>query len=123
MPYNIEEALYAYLATLLLSVGVGTLAGVIVMFFQFFATLYALLLILVYMGSGILFVAAALPAPLQYLLSWNPVLQCVEWMRVAYYPTYSDKLLDKTYVIAYGIIALFLGLLLERLLRWKILEG
>lgn len=123
VPYNIEQAVYAYLATLLLSVGVGTLAGVIVMFFQFFATLYALLMMLVYLGSGLLFVAPALPAPLPYLLSWNPVLQCVEWMRVAYYPTYSDKILDKSYVIGYGFTALFLGLLLERLLRWKILEG
>lgn len=123
IPYDVEQAVYAYLATLLLAVGVGTLAGVIVMFFHFFVTIYALAMILIYILSGVLFVASTFPAPIAYALSWNPVLQCVEWMRTAYYPTYSDKLLDKTYVIGYGLTALFLGLLLERVLRWKMLEG
>ncbi|WP_321379523.1 capsular biosynthesis protein [Rhizobium sp.] len=123
VPYDIEQAVYAYLATLLLAVGVGTLAGVLVMFFHFFVTIYALAMILVYILSGVLFLASSMPAPIAYALSWNPVLQCVEWMRTAYYPTYSDKLLDKTYVIGYGLTALCLGLLLERVLRWKMLEG
>lgn len=123
IPNDIQQAVYAYLATLLLAVGAGSLAGVIVMFIPFFATIYALMMILVYVGSGTLFLVSNLPDALSYPLSYNPVVHCVEWMRVAYYPSYSDRLLDKEYVIGFGSASLFLGLLMERLLRMKMMEG
>ncbi|WP_234905976.1 ABC transporter permease [Affinirhizobium pseudoryzae] len=122
-PWDLSEAVEAYFATLLLAVGVGVLAGVIVMFSPFFATIYALMMILVYIGSGTLFVISSLPDVLSTPLSYNPVVHAVEWMRVAYYPTYSTKILDKEYLIGFGMTSLFLGLLLERVLRGKMLEG
>lgn len=123
LPGDPFEAVYAYLATLLLAIGTGFLAGVIVMFVPFFATVFALMMIVVYITSGTLFVTASLPEPVAYALSWNPVFHAVEWMRLAYYPGYSDKWLDKTYLISYGAISLCAGLLLERLLRMKMKEG
>ena len=122
-PWDISEAVKAYISVLLLAVGVGVLAGVIVMFSPFFATIYALMMILVYLGSGTLFVISSLPDVISTPLSYNPVLHAVEWMRVAYYPTYSTKILDRQYLIGFGITSLFLGLLLERALRGKMLEG
>lgn len=122
-PWDLSEAVKAYLAALLLAVGVGVLAGVIVMFSPFFATIYALMMILVYIGSGTLFVISSLPDVISTPLSYNPVVHAVEWMRVAYYPTYSTKILDKEYLIGFGMTSLFLGLLLERVLRGRMLEG
>jgi len=122
-PYNRDEAVLAYLAVVLLAIGMGVLAGVVVMFFKFFATVYALSMIVVYITSGTLFVASALPDALAIPLSWNPVLQAVEWMRTAYYPSYSDRLLDKQYLVGFGLGSLCLGLLLERLFRRKMLES
>lgn len=123
-PFPIDpfEAVYAYLATLLLAIGNGFLVGVVTMFIPFFAMVFALLMIVVYMASGTLFVTASLPEPIAYALSWNPVFHSVEWMRLAYYPGYSDKWLDKTYLISYGAGTLCLGLLLERVLRMKMKE-
>ncbi|OCP18578.1 MULTISPECIES: ABC transporter permease [unclassified Ensifer] len=122
-PFDWEQAVYAYLATLLLAVGVGTIVGVLVMVTNLVATAYALFLILLYIGSGTLFVASSLPDQIAIPLSWNPVLQAVEWMRTAYFETYSDKLISKTYLIGFGLTALFIGLALERLLRMRLLEG
>ncbi|WP_312621645.1 ABC transporter permease [Agrobacterium pusense] len=124
-PYPADpfEAVYAYLATILLAIGAGSLACVMVMFMPFFATIYALTMIVVYISSGTLFVAAALPESIAYILSWNPVFHAVEWMRLAYFPGYSDKWLDRTYIISFGALSLCLGLLLERVLRMKMLEG
>ncbi|WJH39063.1 capsular biosynthesis protein [Aliirhizobium terrae] len=122
-PYDWEQAVYAYLATLLLAIGVGTIIGVLVMAANFMMTVYALFLIVVYIGSGTLFVAPALPDEIAIPLSWNPVMQGVEWMRTAYFETYSDKLVSKTYLIGFGLTSLFIGLTLERLLRMKLLEG
>jgi len=123
IPYDIEQAVYAYLATVLLAIGVGSLVSVIVMFVPFFVTIYALFLIVVYIASGTLFIVSALPDEISYTLSWNPVVHSVEWMRSAFYPTYSTKILDKQYLLGFGLGSLCLGLTLERTLRWKVLEG
>lgn len=122
-PADSFEAVYAYLAAILLAVGVGSLAGVFVMFMPFFATIYALTMIVVYISSGTLFVSAALPERIAYILSWNPVFHAVEWMRLAYFPGYSDNWLDRGYIISFGALSLCLGLFLERILRMRMLEG
>lgn len=123
IPYDIEQAVLAYLSTLLLAVGVGSLVSVIVMFVPFFVTVYALLMVVIYVSSGTLFIVSALPDQISYILSWNPVVHAVDWMRSAYYPTYSTKILDKQYLLGFGLGSLCLGLTLERTLRWKVLEG
>lgn len=123
LPADTYQAVYAYLAVILLAVGVGSLACVFVMLMPFFATIYALMMILVYISSGTLFVASALPERIAYFLSWNPVFHGVEWMRFAYFPGYSDKWLDRSYIISFGALALCLGLFLERTLRMRMLEG
>ena len=122
-PFDFVEAAHAFLATLLLAVGIGSLCGVISMFFEFFVTLYALFLILIYISSGTLFVVSSMPSSIADALSYNPVLHCVEWMRAAYFESYSHQYLDKAYLLAWGAGSLCLGLLLERILRRKMLEG
>ena len=122
-PIDTVQAVLCYLSTLLLAVGVGSLAGVIVMFMPFFATIYALSMVVVYISSGTLFVTAALPERVADALAWNPVTQAVEWMRTAYFETYPDRLIDKTYLVSVGLGCLCLGLLLERLLRRTMIES
>lgn len=122
-PRDPVQAVCAYLSLLLLAIGVGSIAGVIAMFMSFFVTIYALFVLLVYFLSGTLFVASALPDSIAYPLSFNPVLHAVEWMRVSYYEGYSDRLLDKAYLIQFGLASLCIGLLLERTLRRIMLEG
>lgn len=123
IPFDIEQAVLAYMSVLLLAVGVGTLVGVIVTFFPPFVTVYALSLILIYLSSGTMLVVSQLPDQIAIPLSYNPVTGVVEWMRTAYFPTYSDRLVSKPYIIGFGLGALFLGLLTERVLRSRVLEG
>ena len=70
-----------------------------------------------------MFVPDALPEIARYYLSFNPVLHAIEWMRSAYYPDYGSLVLDKTYLLYWGIGAVFVGLGLERLLRGRLLGG
>ncbi|WP_421423119.1 ABC transporter permease [Agrobacterium rosae] len=124
-PFPIDPfvAAEAYGASILLGVGVGSLAGVVAMLFPLFVTVYALLMIIVYLTSGTLFVTLTLPDIVLYVLSWNPVFHLVEWMREAYFLGYNSRILDKQYVVWFGITSLFLGFALERLLRMKMLEN
>ena len=122
-PRDPVQAIAAYLSVLLLAIGMGSLVGVITMFFRFFVTLYALFLFTIYVSSGTMFVVSSLPAAISYPLSFNPVLHAVEWMRLSYYEGYNSQVLDKQYLILFGLTALCLGLVTERLLRRIMLES
>jgi capsular polysaccharide transport system permease protein len=50
-----------------------------------------------WLASGIVFFPTAIPAPYDRWLALNPLLQCVEWIRYAYYEDYPDKLLNIPY--------------------------
>ena len=122
-PDNPEQAVMAYMASVLLALGIGTIAGVITSFLPIFATAYALAGILFYLSSGCLFVTPNLPDQIAIPLSYNPVAQCVEWMRVAYFENYSDRLLDREYLLAFGLVSLFIGLVAERCSRRILMDS
>jgi capsular polysaccharide transport system permease protein len=123
VPIDMVAATLAFATTLMLAVGTGIWVGVISAIFPLFVTAYTLFTILAYILSGTLFVAAALPAQIAYALSWNPILQCVEWMRTAYFLDYSRQVLNVPYLVGFALGSFFLGLLLERLLRPWVLEN
>jgi capsular polysaccharide transport system permease protein len=120
-PRDIVGAAYAFGASILMGLGFGVLSGVVALAFPFWATLYSLLTILVWITSGVLFVPDTLPEPARTLISYQPVTQLVEWMRSAYYEGYGDALLDYGYVLKVSLGALFLGLILERGMRGHLL--
>jgi capsular polysaccharide transport system permease protein len=122
IPFNIEQAVFCYLATILLSVGFGTLVMVMSMFVPMLATAHALVIVIKYLSSGIVFVASALAEQIGYSLSFNPVLVCVEWMRASFYESYSDRLVDRSYVIGWGMGTLMLGFAIDRIFRRQLLE-
>src|SRR5262249_26131909 len=120
-PRDVVQAAFAFGASALLGVGAGLLNGVIALAAPIWMTVYALFLMVIWASSGIIFVPDALPAFLREPLSYQPVLQATEWMRSAYYEGYGDQVLDRGYVISFGIVMIFLGLLLERATRGHML--
>jgi capsular polysaccharide transport system permease protein len=123
VPNDPIEASYALGAAVLLGVGAGILNGVIALAVPFWMTGYALLIILLWMTAGIFFVPDSLPEVLREPLSWQPVLQTVEWMRSAYYDGYGGVLLDRRYVLGVGAGMIFFGLMLERAVRGHLLAA
>jgi capsular polysaccharide transport system permease protein len=122
-PVDVVSAVEAYVSVIFLAVSVGTLAGTLTAMFPIFSTVYGLSMIVVYASSGTMFVPANMPEQIRIPLSYSPVLQCVEWMRSAYYPSYDTSLLSKTYIWGYSLTCMMLGLGLERIFRMKLREG
>ncbi len=120
MPADLVQASFALGAGMLLGAGFGIINGVIAMGFPTWGTGYGLVLVLMYMISGIYFVPDALPETVRNILSYNPSLQTVEWMRSAYYEGYST-ILDKSYTVWFGLVTIFLGLIIERFVRGHLL--
>jgi capsular polysaccharide transport system permease protein len=121
-PPDPVEASYALGAAMLLGAGFGILNGIIAMAAPTWMTGYALVIIILYMVSGVVFVPDTLPETIRYYVSFNPTLQTIEWMRSAYYDGYSS-ILDKRYAVSWGVATIFAGLIVERLVRGRLLMG
>ncbi len=122
-PFDLVSAVEAYISVLFLAVSAGTLAGTITAMFPIFSTVYGLFMIVVYASSGTMFVLSNLPEQIRVPLSYSPVVQCVEWMRSAYYPGYESNLLSKEYIWGFSLTCMMLGLGLERAFRRQIRGG
>jgi capsular polysaccharide transport system permease protein len=120
-PRDVVQACYALGACILLGLGFGLFNGVLVLAFPPWMTGYALVTIILWMTSGVYFVPDALPGPIREALTYNPVVQLIEWMRSAYFEGYGGLILDRPYVIGYACVSIFLGLLLERATRGHLL--
>ena len=122
-PPRPQEAMYALLACMLLGFGWGICNGVIAGIFPFWVTPYALSQIILWVASGVIIVPDELPDSVRYYLSFNPALIGVEWMRSAYYEGYGlGELLDKKYMLGFAVVAIFVGLTMERTMRGRILQ-
>ena len=121
MPRDIVQAAYALGACMLLGLGFGLMNGVIALAFPPWFTGYALIIILLWFSSGVYFVPDALPAVARDALAYLPRCRCIEWMRSAYYEGYGGLVLDRSYIVGFACVTIFLGLLLERAMRGHLL--
>jgi len=121
MPRDIEQAACAYGAAILLGVGVGFFNGTLCLAMPMWAIIFALFRILMWLASGTVFLPDNLPEPYRTLQSYNPIAQSIEWMRFAYYDGVGAGFLDRAYVLEFGIGAIFVSLLVERMTRGHLL--
>ncbi len=121
IPSDMVQASLALLAMMLLGLGFGVVNAIIAAAVPGWLTGYALLMMIFWMASGVMFVPDVLPEAVRVPLSYIPMLQGVEWMRSAYYEGYGASILDKNYLVVFALITLFAGLALERLIRGRIL--
>lgn len=122
MPRDVVQAALALMANMLLGLGMGVLNAPIAAALPFWIIGYSLLTIFFWISAGVFFVPDALPEPARTYLSYLPTLQGVEWMRSAYYQGYGAGILDRAYLVSFGVVSLFIGLGIERLVRGKMMH-
>ena len=119
-PHDVTTGSTALLATLYLGVGLGTLNVICsAVVGPFYVLFYVVVMIGLYVTSGIYVPSWMIPESTRAYLTYNPLFNLVEWLRSAYYASYDPDLVDKSLVVGTATIALFLGLLGERFLRNK----
>jgi capsular polysaccharide transport system permease protein len=123
MPRDVVQASFALLSMMFLGLAYGVVNAMIIGAFRFWILPFILIQILLWASSGIMFVPDSLPEVARTALSYLPTVQGVEWMRSAYYEGYGAATLDKAYLVSFAIVTLFVGLVLERLIRGKIMGG
>jgi capsular polysaccharide transport system permease protein len=102
-----------YIAAILLGIGIGTINVGIIAFFPGWLMGYALFSIILYITSGVMFLPSMLPDVIYQVLRYNPIVQIIEWVRLAYEPQVGVQV-DYIYVLLWAFGSLTLGLLLER---------
>lgn len=122
VPVRIEDAMMATLAAIYLSFALGWFSAVMAQMVSFWAIVKVCLQIVMYISSGVFFLPESLPQKVQAFIVWNPLMHVVAWFREAYYEEFGYGLLDRTYLLGFCTVLLFVGLLLERATRGWLLQ-
>lgn len=122
MPRDIVQVAYALGAAILLGFGFGLSNSVIALAWPPWFTGYFFINLLLWLTAGVFFVPDLLPKVLREAAAYQPVLQIIEWTRSGYYEDYGNLVLDRSYPVVFGVVAVFLGLLIERAIRGRILQ-
>jgi ABC-type polysaccharide/polyol phosphate export permease/Tfp pilus assembly protein PilF len=117
VPADPLTAMAAITLLWLLAVGVGAFNLVILQAFPSYETLYASLIRLLYVASGIYFSPISMPDWVREILAWNPILQGIEYFRSGFFPQYDPHWLDVNYLLIWVVASIGIGFALERALR------
>lgn len=121
-PRDPADAAAAVLVAFTLGLGFGILNGVIAGIYPAWATFFNIMIVVLWLSSGIFFVPSSLPELARNILAYHPIVNVTEWMREAFYDSYSSVILSRSYVIGWSVALLCVSLLAERLLRGNILK-
>ncbi|WP_431310887.1 ABC transporter permease [Methylorubrum aminovorans] len=113
VPVDIFQSVTGYLAAIGLGIGIGFINVGIVSIFPGWALGYVLITILLYLSSGVYFLACYMPQEIYYYMQWNPVTQIIDWVRLGYEPMIPAQV-GYLYVFMWIFGSLTVGLIMER---------
>jgi capsular polysaccharide transport system permease protein len=114
--------LCALLLAVYLGMAWGAYHSLFVLIFPFWAVAVNLMTPVLWIGSGIIINVHGFPSEIRHWFAFNPLFQCVEYIRSSYYEGYPDEFMDVGYVFWFATIMLAACFFLERLLRRKLLS-
>ncbi len=122
-PARPVELLLAIFATVLLGFAMGVTGMILRSLWKVWETVDGMIARVLFFASGIFYQVEFLPPQIRELLVWNPLVHAIEWMRYCIYPEYFTQILDREYLLGWGLAGSVFGLGMERLIRGRLLEG
>lgn len=114
-PYDPSLVLPAVLGLWLFGMGYGLVASVLMALVPEMEHILKILMLPLYLISGVIWPLAAIPQPYLDLLLLNPIAHGLELVRAGFFPYYhAVQGLSMEYLYCWAIVSLFLGLLLYR---------
>jgi capsular polysaccharide transport system permease protein len=117
LPWDPLNALLAVSIFFLFGVGAGIINSVIARLFPPWDTLWPALARGSLHFSAPYFVAAYEPPNVRWYFGLNPVIHAVNWFRQSFYFFYPNQLTTASYPLAFAIVMIVVGLLLEAGMR------
>lgn len=109
---NLTKIGQAYLVTLALAAGIGTLNSFLTLAYPVWQTAWAVLNRPLFLVSCIFFIFETVPQPYRDILWYNPIVHIVGLMRDGYYPFYQPTYVSLAYPLAIAAITQMTGLFL-----------
>ena len=109
---NIPQMGLSFLMAITLGIGIGTLNCFLFWRFDWWSSLWKVLMRPLFIISGVLYNFEDLPAFAQDILWWNPIVHVVGQMRMGVYATYDPSYISYVFVFAVSLATLSAGLTL-----------
>lgn len=122
-PHDPLGMLCALLLSIYLGIAWGAYHSLFAVMFHFWAMAFNLTIPLLWIGSEIIINVHGFPSQIRHWFAFNPLFQCVEYLRYSYYANYPDELLDVSYVFWFATVMLASCFFLEQLLRRQLLSA
>lgn len=111
---NFLQMMAAIGLVVVVATGVGMINLAILLSMPSYANIYSALSRPLYFMSGIFFTMDFLSPDVYNILSYNPLLNMVEWFRSGFYTSFNSRLYDVEYTITVSFIIFVIGMLAER---------
>lgn len=109
---SLPPMLVAISLAILLGWGVGALNCALIGLIEAWDLIWSIFTRPLFLASGVIFIYEDMPAGLQEILWYNPIMHVVGYMRMGFYPMYNPAYLSPIYTIGFAMICLAFGLLL-----------
>ncbi|MEL6520554.1 MAG: ABC transporter permease [Pseudomonadota bacterium] len=110
IPNSLAGIFYAFLATWILGVGVGSLFASLGQASDSFQRGVQIILRPMFWISGLFYTATELPASAVALLWWNPLFHCIEALREAFFLGFASPISTLWYPMIFGISCFVISL-------------
>ena len=117
IPNDVPKAGLALFCLWVMAFGIGVTNAVIKHFIKSWEHVFGNVVRVLYFTSGIFFNPLNMPVWLREVLAWNPVLQCVDWVRSGFFQGWNPYWLDPYYAVYWAVGTLTVGLCMERMFR------
>ncbi len=115
-PAHLDVFVAGLAALALIGFGLGTINAVLNSYSASWRHVEGLLGRALFLMSGVFFTPGMLPTQITSVLTWNPILHGIEWLRYGYYAGYRPDHVNFEYLIGWGLATTLVGLAAERLL-------
>lgn len=109
---DLPPILIAIGLSVLLGWGIGALNCALIGLIDTWDLIWSIFTRPLFLISGVLFLYEDMPASVQDIMWYNPILHVVGYMRMGFYPMYNPNYLSPTYTIGFGLICLAFGMIL-----------
>ncbi|WP_422012268.1 ABC transporter permease [Reyranella sp.] len=113
-PDSIVEAITPLLLLIVMGMGIGMINNVIGRYFWAWLLIYRMATRGLIFLSGVFFIVDLQPLWMRAWMIPNPLTHGITWFRVGIYGNFPQNSLDRTYLLEWALIALFLGMVLDR---------
>ena len=122
LPHDWGATFFPLIVCAMLGLGSGLINTAISSYFPPWDKIFSILMMPLFLISGVLHPLHTFPSYVQDLLYWNPLAHAVVASRNGYYDIYEFQFYDPYYFIGFSTATLFIGLAAERFARRRILE-